>query len=150
MLAKNLFHIILFGLVATVALILTTLRLGPPPVEMLITTIAWLCFSLPTNMAVGIIFSIRLPFRVNPGRLARQRGSQANALLSLGVQLIVLAIGAGVFALGWFLKQQLISAGIFLVLAAGAVFLWLRVLSNCGAMANARRVELLTTIMKTE
>jgi ABC-2 type transport system permease protein len=150
MLAKNIFHIILFGLVAAVALILTTLRLGPPPLSILLTTIAWLCFSLPMNLAVGIIFSIRLPFRVNPGRLARQRGSQANALLSLGVQLAILVIGAGVFALGWFLHQQLISAAIFLVLAAGAVFFWMRVLNNSGAMANARRDDLLTTLMKTE
>jgi ABC-2 type transport system permease protein len=150
MLAKNLFHIILFGIVSLVALILTTLRLGQPPLDILLTTIAWLLFSLPTNMAVGIIFSIRLPYRVNPGRLARQRGSQANALLSLGVQLIILAIGAAVFALGWYLKQQLISAGIFVVLAAGAVFFWMRVLSNSDAMANARRVDLLATLIKTE
>ena len=150
MLAKNLFHIILFGLVAAVALILTTLRLGQPPLAIILTTIAWLCFSLPMNLAVGIIFSIRLAYRVNPGRLARQRGSQANALLSLGVQLIVLAIGAAVFAVGWLLNQQLISAAIFLVLAAGATIFWLRVLSNSDAMANARRVDLLTTIMKTE
>jgi ABC-2 type transport system permease protein len=150
MLAKNVFHIILFGLVATVALILTTLRLGPPPLSILLTTLAWLCFSLPMNLAVGIIFSIRLPFRVNPGRLARQRGSQANALLSLGVQLCILVIGAAVFALGWFLQQQLISAAIFLVLAAGAVYFWVRVLGNSGAMANARRDDLLTTLMKTE
>ena len=150
MLAKNLFHIILFLIVATVALILTTLRLGPPTLDILITTIAWLLFSLPTNMAVGIIFSIRLAFRIHPGRLARQRGSQGNALLSLGVQLVVVIISAGVFALGWYLKLPFISAAIFLILAAGAIFLWMRVLGNCAAMANARREDLLTTLMKTE
>jgi ABC-2 type transport system permease protein len=150
MLAKNLFHIILFSIVATAALILTSLRLGPPTLDILLTTIAWLLFSLPMNLAVGIIFSIRFAYRVNPGRLSRQRGSQTNGLLSLGVQLIVLVIGAAVFALGWFLKMQLISAAIFLVLAAGAIYFWLRVLSNSGAMANARRVDLLTTLMKTE
>jgi ABC-2 type transport system permease protein len=150
MLAKNIFHTLLFVLVASVALVLTTLRLGPPPFEILLTTLAWLCFSLPINMAIGIIFSIRLPFRVNPGRLSRQRGSQGNALLSLGVQLIVLAISAAVFAIGWYLKQPLISVAIFIVLSAGAVFLWMRVLSRCSAMANGRREDLLTTLMKTE
>jgi ABC-2 type transport system permease protein len=150
MLAKNIFHTVLFLLVATVALILTTLRLGQPSLAILVTTIAWLFFSLPTNMAIGIIFSIRLPYRVNPGRLARQRGSQANALLSLGLQLAILVVSGGVFALGWYLKQQLISAGLFLVLGAGAIYLWIRVLSNCGAMANARRVDLFATLMKTE
>jgi ABC-2 type transport system permease protein len=150
MLAKNVFHTILFVLVAAVALILTTLRLGQPPLDILLTTIAWLCFSLPMNLAVGIIFSIRLPYRVNPGRLSRQRGSQANALLSLCVQLGILAIGAAVFAIGWFLKQQLISAAIFLVLSAAAIFFWMRVLSNSSAMATARRVDLLATLMKTE
>lgn len=150
MLAKNIFHIILFGIVASVALILTSLRLGPPTFDILFTTIAWLLFSLPVNMAVGIIFSIRFAFRINPGRLSRQRGSQTNGLLSLGVQLAVLLIGAAVFALGWLLKMQLISAAIFLVLAAGAIYFWIRVLGNSAAMANARRVDLLTTLMKTE
>jgi ABC-2 type transport system permease protein len=150
MLAKNLFHILLFLLVASVALVATSLRLGPPSPDILITTLAWLCFSLPTNLAVGIIFSIRLPYRVNPGRLSRQRGSQGNALLSLGFQLAILIVSAGIFALGWYLKQQLISAAIFLVLAVGAVYFWIRVLSNSAAMANTRRVDLLTTIMKTE
>ena len=150
MLAKNIFHIILFLLVATVALIVTTLRLGQPSPDILLTTIAWLCFSLPVNLAVGIIFSIRLAFRINPGRLSRQRGSQGNALLSLGVQLAIVIVSAGVFAIGWFLKQPFISAGIFLLLGIAAFYFWMRVLGNSAAMANARRVDLLATLMKTE
>jgi hypothetical protein len=102
------------------------------------------------NLMAGNIFSLRMPYRVNPGRLSRQRGSQANALLSLLVQLGVMTIGAAAFALGWYLNRQWLTTPILLVLSAGAVALWLRVLSNVDAIANSRRDTLLATIMKTE
>ena len=97
LLAKNLFHAMLFGVDALVAGILVSLRLGKPDSAVLVGTIAWLLFALPANLAVGNIFSITMPFRVNPGRLTRQRGSQANALLSLLTQLAVMVVGALVF-----------------------------------------------------
>lgn len=150
MLAKNLFHMILFLLVASAALIVTTVRLGQPPVGILAATIAWILFSLPANMAAGVIFSIQFAFRVNPGRISRQRGSQANALMSLGVQLAVAIVSAAVFALGWWLDRQYLSTAIFLLLGAGAIFLWMRVLSNSARMANGRREDLMATLIKPD
>jgi protein-S-isoprenylcysteine O-methyltransferase Ste14 len=111
-------------------------------------TVAWLVFSLPCNLAAGDIFSLKMPYRVNPGRISRQRGSQANALLSLLVQLGVLAVGASVFALCWFLERMWLAVPMFLLLAVGAVFVWMRVLDNSDAIANERRDELMAAIMK--
>jgi len=91
-----------------------------------------------------------MPYRVNPGRISRQRGSQANALMSLLVQLGFLAVGAAVFALSWSLDRQWLAVPIFLVLAVGAVYVWMRVLDNADKMANERRDELIATLMKTE
>jgi hypothetical protein len=105
-------------------------------------------FSLPCNLAAGDIFSIKMPYRVNPGRISRQRGSQANAFLSLLVQLGVLAIGASVFAFCWFLQRMWLAVPIFLMLAGGAIFVLRGVLDNSDAMANARRDELMATLMK--
>jgi ABC-2 type transport system permease protein len=150
MLAKNLFHSALFFLVAAVAATLTTLRLGIPDAAIACATAAWLLFSLPMNLMAGNIFSLRMPYRVNPGRLSRQRGSQANALLSLLVQLGVMSIGAGAFGLGWYLGRQWLTTAILLVFSAGAVAIWLRVLSSVDAIANQRRDTLLATVMKTE
>ena len=150
LLAKNLFHAMLFGVDALVAGILVSLRLGKPDSAVLVGTIAWLLFALPANLAVGNIFSITMPFRVNPGRLTRQRGSQANALLSLLTQLAVMVVGALVFGLCWYFNHLWVAVPVFLVLAAGSVYGWLRVLRNAEGMANRRKDSLIQTLVKTE
>ena len=150
LLGKNLFHSLLFGLVALLAAVLTGLRLGIPDGAVVAATGAWLVFALPSNLAAGNIFSLTMPYRVNPGRLSRQRGSQANALLALLVQLGFLAVGAAVFALSWSLDRQWLATPIFLALAVGAVLVWMRVLGNADAIANQRRDALMATLMKTE
>lgn len=148
LLAKNLLHSLLFAVVALLAGVLTTLRLGVADNAVIAATAAWLLFSLPCNLAAGNLFSLKMPYRVNPGRIARQRGSQANALLSLLVQLCVLVVGASVFAMVWFLDRMWLAAPIFLVLAVGAVFAWRRVLDNADAIAYGRRDDLMQTLMK--
>lgn len=148
LLAKNLLHALLFAVVAVVAAVLAALRLGIPDGAVIAATGAWLVFSLPCNLAAGNIFSVKMPYRVNPGRISRQRGSQANALLSLLVQLGVLAVGASVFALCWFLERMWLAVPIFLLLAVGAVYVWRRVLDNSDAIANERRDALMATLMK--
>jgi ABC-2 type transport system permease protein len=148
LMAKNALHSLLFAIVALVAAVLASLRLGIPDGAVWAATGAWLLFSLPCNLAAGNIFSMRMPYRVNPGRIARQRGSQANAFLSLLVQLGILAVAAAVFALSWFLGRLWLAVPIFLVLAVGAVFVWTRVLSNSDSMANERRDTLIATLMK--
>jgi hypothetical protein len=111
-------------------------------------TAAWLLFALPSNLAVGNIFSVTMPYRVNPGRMARQRGSQANALLSLLVQLGILGIGVAVFALCLLAQALWLAIPIFLAMAGGAFIAWMRVLSNIDGMANQRRDSLMATLMK--
>jgi ABC-2 type transport system permease protein len=148
LLAKNMLHALLFSLVAVVAAVLAALRLGIPDGAVIAATGAWLVFSLPCNLAAGNIFSLKMPYRVNPGRISRQRGSQANAFLSLLVQLGVLAIGASVFALCWFLERMWLAVPIFLLLSVGAVYVWRRVLDNSDAIAYERRDALMATLMK--
>jgi protein-S-isoprenylcysteine O-methyltransferase Ste14 len=127
--------------------VLAALRLGiPDPGDS--ATAAWLLFALPCNLAAGNLFSLKMPYRVNPGRITRQRGSQANALLSLLVQLGFLAIGAAVFSLSWFLDKMWMAAPIFVLLAVGAVVVWHQVLNTANDVANERRTELITALMK--
>ncbi len=150
MLAKNIFHAFMFACVALLAALLTGLRLGIPEGGVILATIGWLLFSLPLNLAVGDIFSVTMAYRLNPGRIARQRGSQSNSLLSLLIQLAGLSLGALVFWLGWFLNAQWISAVIFVCLAVIAVLFWMRVLNNIERMASGRKDALVATLMKTE
>jgi len=150
LLAKNVFHAVLFGLDALVAGILVSLRMGTPQGAVVAGTVGWLLFALPANLAMGNILSLTMPFRVNPGRLTRQRGSQANALVSLLTQLGVMGVGALVFGLCWYWERLWLAGPVFLVLAAGSVFGWMRVLRNAEGMANRRRDSLILTMVKTE
>jgi hypothetical protein len=117
---------------------------------MVAATAAWVLFALPCSLAAGNIISITMPFRINPGRIARQRGSQANTLSSVLAQLVMMAVGAGVFWLSWFLDALWLAVPIFLALAAVAAYVWLRVLGKVDALANRRRDALIATLMKTE
>jgi ABC-2 type transport system permease protein len=150
LLAKNLFLSTFFLITAVLAGLLACLRLGVPGPAMIVATAAWLLFALPANLAAGNVFSLAMPYRINLSRIAHRRGSQANALLSLLVQLGVIGVGAAVFGIGWFAGELWLAAAIFLVLAAGAVFFWIRILHNVDAMANAHRDTLIATLMKTE
>jgi ABC-2 type transport system permease protein len=149
-LAKNLFHFLLFWLDALLVGILTTLRLGWPQGVTVAATAAWVLFALPCCLAMGNIFSLSMPFRIHPGRMTRQRGSQANALSSMLLMLVVMAVGAVVLGLCWLFDTPWMAVPVFLALSGAAVFVWLRGLGNVDRLANQRRDSLLATLMKTE
>ena len=149
-LAKNLFHALLFSVDALLTIVIASWRFGVPTLDALAATIAWLLFALPVHLAVGDIFSITMPYRVNLGRIGRQRGSQANALLSMAVQVGVLVVSAGVFALSVWVGRLWMAVPLFLILAAGSIFAWTRVLNRVDQMANDRRDDLIATLAKAE
>jgi len=151
LLAKNLFHAMLYCLSALFAGLLASLRLGWPPSAMVVgATVAWVLFALPVNLAAGNVFSLTMPYRVNPGRMTRQGGSAGSALLSMVVQTAALGVGAAVFGLCILIGRVWLAIPILLVMAVGAVFVWMQVLHNADAMANQRKDTLLATLSRTE
>ncbi len=148
--AKNLFHAGLFGLVALLAGILASLRLGWPSATLAMATTAWVFFALPANLAVGNLFSLNMPHRMNLGRLGRQHASASSALLSMLVQFTLLGVGAMVFGPCVYFGRLWMAVPIFLLLAAVAFYAWLRVLRNADAMANQRRETLIGTLARAE
>jgi ABC-2 type transport system permease protein len=149
-LAKNMFHSLLFLVEAVLVCIVAGLRVGWPVPAALAATAAWLLFALPVHLAAGNILSINMPYRMNLGRMTRQRGSQANALLSMLIQVGVLGIGVGIFALCSFFDRLWMATPIFLSLAGAAIIGWMRVLDHIDAMAARRRESLIATLAKTE
>ena len=150
MLAKNFFHALVYGLTALLAGGLAILILGRPNGVVLAATIAWLLFALPANLAVGNAFSLAMPHRLNLGRLTRQRGSAASALLTMFIQTTLLGVAAAVFGLCLYAGRLWLAVPVFLVLAGAAVFAWLRVLHNADGVANRRRDLLMNTLAKAE
>ena len=150
LLAKNLFHALLFTVDAVLVCTISSLRYGATDSIALAAIAAWLLFALPVHMSAGNAFSLTMPYRVNMGRISRQKGSQANALLSLAVQIGVLGIGAGVFAGCAFVDRVWLAVPIFLALAAIAMITWLRLLPRFEVMASQRRDSLIATLVKAE
>lgn len=150
LLAKNLLHSILFFLVGFAAAGLVCIRLGVPSLAVLADTAAWLTFALPCNLAAGIVLSLAVPYRINPGRITRPAGAQANTLPAAFIQLVLLGAGLLVFWLSWSWKIPWLPVPIFLALAAGAFFVWMRILHYADHNANQRRDLLITTLMSAE
>jgi membrane protein implicated in regulation of membrane protease activity len=102
------------------------------------------------HLTAGNAFSLNMPYRMNLGRITRQRGSQASALFSMLIQLGVLGIGAGVIAACSFLDKLWLAIPIFLILAIAAVIVWKRVLDSVDDMASRRQESLMATLVRTE
>lgn len=150
LLAKNLFHGALFVTVAFLAGVLATLRLGPPSWTLVAATSAWVLFALPTNLAAGNLLSLTMPYRVNLGRISRQRGSQASALVSMLIQAIVMGAGVAVFSICTFFDKRWLAAPCLLAMAAVSLVVLMRVLAHSDVLANRNRDNLIGTLAKTE
>jgi ABC-2 type transport system permease protein len=150
MLAKNLFHSALFAVDAVLVGVVACWRFGTPPPDAIAASAAWVLFALPLHLAAGNAFSLLMPYKINLSRIGKQKGSQANALLSLLIQLVTFGVGAGVFALCAWLDRLWLAVPIFIVLAAGSVFGWMYMLGRVDGMANQRRDELIATLVKPE
>ena len=122
-------------LVALGAGILAVLRMGRPSAVIVATTIGWLAFALPANLAAGNLLSLTMAYRVNLGRIGRQSGSQANALLSMVIQTMILGVGATVISLCGIFDEPWWAPPALFLLACASVLGWVLVLrhadSNC-------------------
>jgi len=150
LLAKNLLHGALFCIVAFLAAVFAAFRLGLPDVTLAATTAAWVVFAVPANLAAGNLLSITMPYRLNLGRLSRQRGSQASALVSMLIQLSVIGCGVVVLELSTYFGKGWLAVPCLLVLAAIAGVAWFRVLAHADSLANRNRESLIATLAKTE
>ena len=147
-LGKNLMHIGLFCLEVVLAAAIIWFRFGFPGPALLAATFCWMLFALPLYLALGNILSITMAYRMTLTRLSREQGATGNGLLSLVIQVAIAAIGAGVFFSCSHFGRPDLAAPVFLILAAGAFLLWLRVLANVDRMAANRREMLFAALVR--
>lgn len=150
LLGKNLFHAAVFTLSMVIAGVLASVRLGAPSGQILALTAAWLAFVLPCNLAVGNIFSLTMAYKINPGRISRQRRSQGAAFMSLLVQLGLVAVGALVYLFSKVVHMQLIAVPIFLLLGAVATLVWFKIVGNADNIANQHKDRLIAVLTKAD
>ena len=148
MLAKNLVQILLFMVELAIVCFIVVFRFGLPDGEMLVVTACWLLFALPTQLAMGNLLSITMAYRMTLTRMSREEGAAGNGLLSLLIQLLIVAAGAAVFFSLAHFGHAGLSAPVFLALAVGAFTGWMRSLANAGRMAARRRDSLIGTLAR--
>ncbi len=148
MLAKNLLQTGLFCVELALVASITVIRFGPPSPGLALATVCWLLFALPANLAAGNVLSITMAYRMTLTRVSREQGSVGNGLLSLLVQLLILAVGVAVYLPLALTHHAGFAAPVLLVLAAGSVLVWLRILANVDHMAAVRRETLMAVLVR--
>ncbi|HTV05048.1 MAG TPA: hypothetical protein VME86_06730 [Acidobacteriaceae bacterium] len=149
LLGKNIVHIGVFCLEAALISSMVVIRSGLPSPQIVLLTVCWLAFALPVQLAAGDYISITMPYRINMARMSRGSGSAGNDLLSLLIEVLIVAVGAVVYIALRIFGHPALAAPVFLILAAGSVLLWLRVLANSGKILRSRQENLIKTLYKT-
>lgn len=148
MLGKNLAHTAI--LVANTALtwIAVAYLYGAPATAVAIATVAGLLFAAPLNFTAGNLLSIYTPKKRDFATFGRQNVSQTTVLASLGVQVVIVAIGVGAFALARFYGNLWIAVLAFLMLSIISIPLYLMVLGRIDGIAIDRRETLMAELCR--
>jgi hypothetical protein len=89
-----------------------------------------------------------MAYRMTLTRMSREEGAAGNGLISLGIQLAVVGVGAAVFLPLSSHGHAGVAAGVFLLLALCSAGFWLRIFWSLDRMAAARRENLIAALAR--
>jgi ABC-2 type transport system permease protein len=148
-LAKNLTHAAILAANAGFAWIAVTYLYGAPHLAVSAATLAGLLFAAPLNFTAGNLLSIYSPKKRDFATFGRQNIGQMTVLISFGVQIVIVGLGIGVFTIARLYNNLWIAAGLFLVLAAFTVPVYVMTLRSLDGIAVRRREVLLEELCRT-
>jgi ABC-2 type transport system permease protein len=147
-LGKNLLHAAILVANTGFAWIAITFFYGAPQPAVSFATLAGLLFAAPINFAAGNLLSIYAPRKRDFSTFGRQNVSQTTVLASLGVQIVIVAIGVTAFVISRLYKNPWIAPLEFMALAAISIPLYLMVLSRMDGIALQRRETLIAELCR--
>ncbi|HEY6339299.1 MAG TPA: hypothetical protein VIW68_12470 [Candidatus Sulfotelmatobacter sp.] len=147
-LGKNLMHGGILAVEAAMAWVLVGFLYGRPAISASVATLAFLVFAAPLNFTAGNLLSLYSPKRVDVSTLGRQRASQTTVLISLVVQLVIVAVGVAAFLLAHLYHNFWIATLLFLVLAALSLSVYSVVLKRADLIATQRREALVSELCR--
>jgi ABC-2 type transport system permease protein len=147
-LAKNLTHAAILILNAALAWVAVTLLYGQPAFDVTVATLAGLLFAAPLNFTVGNLLSIYSPKKLDFSTFGRQRASQFTVLISLGVQIVVVGVGAAVFLTARYFANIWIAALLFLILSAITIPVYAVTLGRVDRILRERRETLVAELCR--
>jgi len=147
-LAKNLTHAAILAVETVVAWIAVSFLYGPPTLSVTIAALAGLLFAAPLNFSVGNLLSIYAPKKVDYSSFRNQKPSQLSVLISLGVQLFVVGVGALVFWVARHNGNFWIATAILLALAGVSLTAYKLILNRMDGLALDRQETLLAELCR--
>jgi len=147
-LGKNLTHAGILVANMVLAWIAVAYFYGVPRPEVTIATLAGLFFAAPLNFTAGNLLSIYSPRKRDFATFGRQNVSQTTVLASLGVQIVIVALGAAAFAIARMYGNLWIATVVFLVLSLISLPLYVMVLRRMDSVAIERRETLLAELCR--
>jgi len=147
-LAKNLTHASILAVEIVVAWISVSFLYGRPPVDVTIAALAGSLFAAPINFSAGNLLSIYAPKKLDYSSFGRQRASQTTVLISLGVQIVIVGVGAAAFWIARSYGSFWIATLILLVLAGISLSAYAVILNRMDGLALERRETLVAELCR--
>ncbi|HEY6763196.1 MAG TPA: hypothetical protein VI386_00365 [Candidatus Sulfotelmatobacter sp.] len=147
-LAKNLTHAAILIFDILIAWLAVTFLYGPPRLDATVSSLAGLLFAAPINFTIGNLLSLSSPKKIDFSAFGRQRASQTTILASLGVQIVVVGLGAGIFILARHYNNLWIAALIFLLMAIISISIYAWTLRGMDRFALRRRETLVAELCR--
>ena len=147
-LGKNLTHAAILLANAAFAWAAVTYLYGRPHFAVTVATLVGLMFAAPLNFTAGNLLSLYSPKKRDFSTFGRQNVAQFTVLISFGVQIVIFALGAGTFALAKLYGNQWIAVGVFVILAAISIPIYLVTLNRLDGIAIERRETLLAELCR--
>ncbi len=150
MVAKNLLHSMVLAAEVIIVFVLVQFVGGPTPPVVVGLTLAGSVWALLMNLTAGNLVSLYFPRKLKPGQMRRQKASGLSVLVSLGVQVVVAGVAAGLYFLSrW--AGNLAWCGVGLLALSGIAWLaYGRVLSLVNGIALKRREALLAELSRPD
>jgi ABC-2 type transport system permease protein len=147
-LGKNLTHAAILAIETLVAWMGVSYLYGRPALNITVATLAGLLFAAPLNFSVGNLLSIYTPKKLDYSTFGRQRASQVTVLISLGLQIVIVSVGATVFWMARRYGNFWLATLILLLLAGASLSAYAIILSRMDRIAQERRETLVAELCR--
>jgi ABC-2 type transport system permease protein len=121
-----------------------------PPVLIVLSTLLWVAGTLLFSTALGNQRSLASPKKMSLTTMNRRQTSQLSGLISLGIMMAAITIGAGVFLPATYFHAQWILLPAFAVYTAGGFWVYNRMLNSIDRFAHTHREQLFLELCKPD
>jgi ABC-2 type transport system permease protein len=146
--AKNLAQLAVLVIEILILLLGVSLIYRPPHPALLAFTFCWYLFAAPLNFSVGNLLSIYSPKRIDYAVFGRQRASETTIFASLGIQLVVMGIGAIAIFVGYHYSNYWIAALILALVAIPSITGYVILLRRIDRIILTRREVLASELCR--